>query len=102
MRPLQQRLHFGEPRVGLGRLDLVRVHPVLLGHLLSLWFRQDRLLASHKKKRETHRSVGGSRVAYVLWLNPGVGWVAAVAVLHARSFSPAVPRMTQPSRREHQ
>src|SRR2546430_2223945 len=84
VRPAQQRLHLGEPPVGLGRLDLICVHPVSLGRRLSLWLRQARLIASDKK-RETRRSVGGSRVAHVLSLNPGVGWVAAVILVPARS-----------------
>jgi len=48
---------------------------------VSLGFCQVRLSPSPKTEREIRRSVGGSRVAYVLSLNPGVGWVAAVSVL---------------------
>jgi len=59
---------------------------MLLGRRTSLWLRQVLPLYGFlEKKREMRRSVGGSRVAYVMSLNPGVGWVAAVCVLPERS-----------------
>src|SRR5437879_13341256 len=40
MRLAEQRLDLMEPRVGLQRLELIRIHPAGLGRRAWLWFRQ--------------------------------------------------------------